>query len=190
MRNIRFFSIDRCRDDLFNYPCIDSNGLVFADKRICIFDEESLINPDIFSKAGGTVFINPSNKETSFSNVGIIAPNTRGQDTEDSYFDILNYYIEHLQLLIHKQKGLAGFKHILVVLPVESDKCSTKLNKMAFYSVYGLIKGLGEMYARYGLYINGLILPTDTVVKNKTDIWIKFLTMDNSNNIVGQVIKI
>ena len=134
--------------------------------------------------------MNPSRNETSFSNVGIIAPNTYGQDTEDSYFDILNYYIEHLQLLIHKQKGIAGFKHILVVLPAESDKCSTKLNKMAFYSIYGLIKGLGEMYAQYGLYINGLMLPTESVVENQTNMWIRFLATDNSNNIVGQVIKI
>lgn len=189
MKKIRLFSIERCPDNNFKYPCVDSNTDFLAGKNVCIFDESGLIKKEWFFKSDATLKYNPSNDETSFAQVGIICPCVIENDDREAYFKILDYYISLLQLLIYKMKWTNDFSHIVVVLPAESDVYSTSLSRMAFYSIYGLIKGVAETNAPYGVYINGIILSKDydeDVLKD----WVTFLSSDNANNIIGQLFKI
>lgn len=185
MKNIKI-STDGCADYLFDYPCIDSNDKYLKGKKISLFTSGNDICQSWFIEKGGMVFQNPQDRDVSFTNIGIVCPNVVNHDTENDYFEILNYYVEKLQLLVHKMKGLNGFKHLIVVLPSCSNECSTSYTRMAYYAIYGLIKGLGKIYAPYGLFINGIVL-------NKVDkqLYLKdrvlYLSSDNSCNTVGQV---
>lgn len=189
MKNIHFITIDGCNDMLFNYPYIDSNSRYLQGKTICAFDNNQIIKESWFTELGGAIYTNPLNDETSFADVGIITPVMPSEDSEEGYYEIIDYYVEKLQLLIHRQKSSDVFNHILVILPSHSDECSTSLRRMAYYAIYGLIKGLGETNAQYGVFINGIILGED----NNQDLlkqWTTFLCSDNANNIIGQIIKL
>lgn len=189
MKNIHFITTDGCNDKLFNYPCVNSNSQFLQGKKVCVFDNYDIVEESWFTDLGGMFFLNPSNDDISFANIGVIAPVIPSEDSEEGYYEIIDYYVEKLQLLIHKQKGSGGFNHILVLLPSHSDECSTSLCRMAYYAIYGLIKGLGETNAKYGIFINGIILGED----NNQDLlkqWTIFLCSDNTNNIVGQIIKL
>ena len=63
------------------------------------------------------------------------------------------------------------FNHLLFVLPPYADEYSCELDRMAYYAITGLVAGLGKMYAPRSIFVN-------------------YLVSDNSNNIVGQNIKL
>lgn len=191
MKNIYLLTTDGCNDKLFNYPCVDLNSYFLQGKQVCVFDNNSIINKSWFTELGGSIILNPSNKDTSYAEIGIIAPPAviQSEDDEKEYYEIIDYYVEKLQLLINKQKGTGGYNHVLVILPPHSDECGTSLKRMAYYAVYGLIKGLGAINAQYGVFINGIILgesENDELLKY----WTTILCSDNANNIVGQIIKL
>lgn len=189
MKNRYFYTSEGCLEKLLDYPCLDSNTRIFQGKKASVFDTNEMVRTEWLSSLGAEVTVNPTNKETSFSNIGIISQIAIKENSEEGYFKVLDYYIPLLQLLIHKMKGLSGFNHIVVILPQGSDKCGTSLCQMAAYSVYGLIKGLGELYAPYGLFINAIVLNEDSDESNFRDMLV-LLCSDNSNNIVGQVFSI
>lgn len=188
MKNIRFIQKEVYNDKLFDYPCINSNSRFLQNKKVCIFDTDNIVNTEWFTELGTDVLINPDNGNVSFFNIGIVAPIKANTDDDKGYYQIIDYYIETLQLFIHKLKDMPGFNHIVVILPEHSDEYSTSLIQMAYYAVYGLIKGLGERYAPYGLFINGIILNKDP--RKGLQNWLFLLSSDNSNNIVGQVFKL
>ena len=116
--------------------------------------------------------------------IAVVMPNN-GHD----YYEVLDYYIHTLQKLVLSMKSKHNFKHLIVVLPPKSDEYSTELPKMAHYSIYGLIKGLGKMYAPYSLLVNGIILNENDPIKNLQE-RILYLASDNSCNTVGQIFKL
>ena len=81
-----------------------------------------------------------------------------------------------------------SFHHIVVMLPQESNVPSVKLNMMAYYAIYGLVKGLGELYAPKGIFVNGL-MPSKNISSIASE-WLSFLLSNNSNNIVGEIVSL
>lgn len=184
MKNFFLFTQDKIERRWFKYPCVDANGRFLTGKKVCVFGNSGLIDLDFLNDLGAEVLINPDNKSTSFSNIGIVLLPTVTQSGENLYFEILDYYIQTLKLLVHKQKSIEGFKHIVVCLPKDVEQWSTEYDKLAYYAIYGLVKGLGAQYAKNGLFINGIkISDFDDITKR----YIQLLVSDNSCNIVGQV---
>ena len=188
MKNFRI-KVDGCKDSMFDYPCVDANSNYLLGKKISIITSNEIVDPSWFEGVGAMVLINPENKDTSFTNVGIVMPCSVISDNEEGYYQVMDYYIQTLQLFVHKQKTLPGFKHLIVVLPAKSDEYSTSLIRMAYYAVYGLVKGLGKMYGPYGLFVNGIILNENNPQKNLQD-RLLLMASDNSCNIIGQVFKL
>lgn len=60
---------------------------------------------------------------------------------------------------------------------------------MAYYAITGLVAGLGKMYAPRSIFVNSVILNDNLDIFLVSD-WIAYLVSDNSNNIVGQNIKL
>ena len=109
MKNIYLLTTDGCNDKLFNYPCVDLNSYFLQGKQVCVFDNNSIVNKSWFTELGGSIILNPSNKDTSYAEIGIIAPPAviQSEDDEKEYYEIIDYYVEKLQLLINcKQKVL------------------------------------------------------------------------------------
>lgn len=180
---------DICSDKMFEYPCFNSNTNFLDGKKISVFGNNSEDIVAYLKRNNANVTSNPSNKDTSFSQIGIVLPQKVTEDTEIGYYKILDYYVETLQLLIHKLTGVGEFTHIVVLLPPHSDEIGTTFLQMAYYAVYGLVKGLGEINAPRRVFINGII-PSENTEKDILYKWICLLSSNNSNNIVGQVIKL
>lgn len=182
-----YFEKEKIEKRLFKYPCVDTNSLFLSDKTICVFGNNDCTPISSLENLGARILFNPENKDTSFSDIGIVFPPKTTKQGEELYFEILDYFVEILQLLVHKQKSVGGYKHIVVILPPEANKYSTEYDMMAYYAIYGLTKGLGKRYGEFGLFVNGLI----TNLSNPKAIeYIRFLVSDNACNIVGQVIEI
>ena len=153
-------------------------------RTVAIYDNDSIIKPEWFSKYGAEVLINPSDDEMAKAKIAVVMPND-GKD----YYGVLDYYVHTLQKLVRSMKSKHNFKHIIVVLPPKSDEYSTDLTRMANYAIYGLIKGLGRLYAQYSLFVNGIILNEEDPLKILQE-RIVYLSSDNSCNTVGQVYKL
>ncbi len=189
MKNYRLYVKDTCSDKMFEYPFFNSNTNFLEGKKICVFGDNFEDIVAFFNSNNANVASNPTNKECSISQIGVVLPQTVNEDTETGYYQILDYYVETLQLLIRNMTGVAGFSHIVVVLPAHSDEMRTSLIQMAYYAVYGLIKGLGELNAPRRIFINGIIISED-LKKDTYYSWVSFLSSNNSNNVVGQVFKL
>lgn len=188
MKNIYLFSQDKIEKRWFKYPCVDTNSKFLSERKICVFGDTDQFRYSILEEFGAKLIINPENKECSFTNGGIILPPKTEKKGKELYFEILDYYIQILKLLTHKQKSVEGYKHIIVFLPEESNKCSVDFDRLAFFAVYGLIKGLGMQYAPNGLFINGIM--SSNYNEERTFNYIRFLLSDNSCNIVGQIFEL
>lgn len=183
MRKI-YLKEDKWSDHLFRYPCKDPNSRQLENRTAAIFDTNNIIKPEWLSDFGAEVVMNPSDDELSKAKIAIVMPNNARD-----YYGVLDYYIQLLQKLVRNMKSKHNFKHIIMVLPPKSDECSTELHRMALYSVYGLVKGLGKMYAQNCLYVNGIILNSEDPAKYLQD-RIVYLASDNSCNTIGQVFKL
>jgi len=188
MKNI-ILEIEHCDNQLLQYPCVDSNDFFLIDKKISLFSNDDLIDSSWFENKGAKVNKNPSDKESSFSNIGIVCPLQNSEDSEKGYYSVFDYYIKKIQLLIHKQKGTPGFKHLIIVLPSQSDECGFSYDRMAYYALSGLVKGLAKIYGENSIFINGIILNDNNNIDSLRQV-ILYLSSDNSNNTVGQLFKI
>lgn len=184
MKSIYLFQKEICSDHLFKYPCKDPNSKHLERRTVAIYDSSFVIQPEWFTEYGAHIVVNPSDEEMAKAKIAVIMPNY-GKE----YYEVLDYYVNHLQKLILSMKDKHNFKHIIVVLPPKSDEFSTELPRMAHYAVYGLIKGLGRMYAKNSLYVNGVILNEEEPLKFLKERVI-YLASDNSCNTVGQVFKL
>lgn len=184
MKNIYLLKEESCRDYLFRYPCKDANSNHLAKRIVAIYDNNNIVKAEWFVKYGAEVIVNPSDEEMSKAKIAIVMPNYG-----NSYYDVLDYYVQHLQKLARSMKLKHNFKHIIVVLPPKSDEYDTELPRMAHYAIYGLIKGLGKMYAQYSLFVNGIILNDENPLKYLQD-RLLYLASDNSCNTVGQIFKL
>ncbi len=184
MRNFYLFKSESCSDNLLKYPCREPNGLFLENRTVAIFDTFDIVNPIWFSKYGADVIVNPSDEEMTKAKIAVLMPNY-GKD----YYEVLDYYVHHLQKLVRSMKGKHNYKHVIVVLPAGADIYSTELPSLAHYAVSGLIKGLGKLYAPFNLYVNGIILNESDTQKYLQE-YILYLASDNSCNTVGQIIKL
>lgn len=184
MKRIYFLQIETCLDHLFKYPCKESNSRHLEKRTVAIYDNDSVVKPEWFTEYGAEVLINPSDEEMTKAKIAVIMPNNG-----KSYYEVLDYYIQHLQKLVRAMKNKHNFKHIIVVLPAKSDEYSSELSRMASYSIYGLIKGLGKIYAQYSIFVNGIILNEEDSLKFLQE-RVVYLASDNSCNTVGQVFKL
>lgn len=184
MKKIYIFQKETCLDHLFIYPCKDPNNRYLERRTVAIYDNNSIIKPEWFTEYGADVFMNPSDEEMAKAKIAVLMPNSG-----EGYYEVLDYYIQHLQNLVRSMKNKHNFKHIIVVLPAKSDEYSTELTRMASYAIYGLIKGLGRLNAQYSLFVNGIILNEEDPLKYLHE-RIVYLASDNSCNTVGQVYKL
>ncbi len=189
MNNYRLYVKDACSDKMFEYPCFNSNTNFLEGKKVSVFGDECEDIVSYLKRLNANVTLNPSNKETSFSQIGLVFPKIVNEDTDVGYYQTLDYYVETLQLLIHKLSGIDEFTHIVVILPFHSDEIGSNLLQMANYAVGGLVKGLGEINAPRHVFINGII-PSESTRKEMLNNWVRFLSSNNSNNIVGQLFKL
>ena len=184
MKSVYFYRKESCSNQLFQYPCKEPNSRHLEKRTVAIFDTTGIVQKEWFSDYGANVLVNPSDEELKKAKIAVVMPNNG-----TSYYDVLDYYVQLLQKLIRFLKAKHNFKHIIVVLPPKSDECCTELPRMAHYSIYGLIKGLGKTYAANSLFVNGIILNSEDPLKFLQDRMI-YLASDNSCNTVGQIFKL
>lgn len=184
MKNRYLLKEEYCLDHLFKYPCKDPNSRHLEKRTVAIYDRNAIVEPEWFMQHGADVLVNPSDEEMSKAKIAVIMPNMG-----NGYYEVLDYYVQLLQKLLRSMKDKHNFKHIIVILPAKSDEYSTELSRMAYYAVYGLIKGLGKMYAKNSLFVNGIILNEESSIKYLED-RVVYLASDNSCNTVGQVFKL
>lgn len=187
MKRIDFCVKESCSDALFSYPCVDANSKHLSKRITSIYGEDRIIQNDWIKELGGTIA--ETEEEKAKAKIAIVCPNKISKLGEDLYYEVLDYYIETLQFLVSNMKSKHNFKHIVVILPSKSDETSTEFDRMAYYAIYGLVKGLGKTYAQYNLYVNGIILNSldpNLYLKER----IQYLISDNSCNTVGQIFKL
>ena len=93
-------------------------------------------------------------------------------------------------MMVHRMSDQpTTFNHLLFVLPPYADEYSCELDRMDYYDITGLVSGLGKMYAPRSIFVNSVILNDNLDIFLVSD-WIAYLVSDNSNNIVGQNIKL
>lgn len=182
-------------DTLFEYPMVDPNTDYLSGKTIAVItDDNDKWSPcleSIITKGANLIFSTEEGYDSTLYG-GIIFPPTISDKSNptDAYYKILEHYIFNAQSLIKSMKrDKKSFKHILFVLPAHSDEYSTELDKMAYYAVYGLVKGLGEIYGPQAVFVNGLMLD-ETVNNELVSEWASFLISTNANNIIGEIIKL
>lgn len=187
------------RDILYQYPCINPLSGYLKEKEIWVLNaipahEDMLIK---IKALGGEVKVYDHYEyihDTRQPSGGIILPPSfsREDNTVDAYYGIMDYYIKFSQMMVHKMSGLdrnSPFRHLLLVLPFGSSQCSSMLGGMAYYAMTGLVAGLGKMYGNKGLFCAGLELGENTSHELVSE-WISYLMSDNSNNTIGELIKL
>lgn len=189
MKNRYFFSKEVCSENLLVYPCKDPNDVPLAKRVVAIYDDGEIVDDIWFSELGAKVYRNPNDEECKKAKIAILAPFHVDGKEETNYYQVLDYYIQKLQYLIKMMKNKHNFKHIIVLLPSHSDECSSKYHRMAYYAIFGLIKGLGKIYASKALFVNGIILNPVESQRNLKE-RIQYLSCDNSCNTVGQIFKL
>ena len=182
-------------DTLFEYPMVDPNTDYLRGKTIAVItDDIDKWSPCLESiRAKGSTLISASQDDNEKKIYGgIIFPPTINDyaNSTDAYYKILEHYIFNAQYLIKRMNNnRESFKHVLIVLPAHSDEYSTELDGMAYYAVYGLVKGLGELYGPNAIFVNGLMLNESDSFEMASE-WASFLISTNANNIIGEIIKI
>ena len=187
MINFKFYQKEIVNEKLFEYPCVDSNGRFLDCRKTIAFNTGGYINTSKLEALGAEVYIDPQNLDMAYPRIGIVAPIEINETNEKAYYQILDYYIHTLQTITHKMGASKGYNHIVVLLPPGANQCHSDLEGMAYYAVYGLIQGLGAIYAPKGIFINGIVLSEINNVELTTD-WTAYLASDNACNMVGQVI--
>lgn len=111
-------------------------------------------------------------------------------DSRGEYYRILYHYIKFAQMMVLKMSEQSSvFHHLIFVYPSGADRYSCKLQNMAYYALTGLTAGLGKIYAPKSTIINGLIIG-ETTEDSQLIEWIEYLVSNNSNNLIGQNIKL
>ena len=186
MKSFHLFHKEVCPEELLVYPCKDANIKPLVRRTASIFTSEPLVQAEWMKELGAEVFVNPSDDEVTKTKIAIVLPNEITQTDESAYYEVLDYYFLILQKLVHLMKDKHNFKHIIVLLPAHSNEFSTSYSRMAYYAIYGLIQGLGRLYAAKNLFVNGIIMNENNPQKNLKE-RIQYLSADNSCNTVGQV---
>jgi hypothetical protein len=187
MIEINLFNKKIIEDFLFEYPLVDPNSEYLKNKEILILGEiEDDILEEVKLKKANLIRLDSFNGDT-IPYGAILAP-VQGDDSCEGYYKIIDYYILNLQKIIKVMQREKSFHHIVVMLPQESNVPSVKLNMMAYYAIYGLVKGLGELYAPKGIFVNGL-MPSKNISSIASE-WLSFLLSNNSNNIVGEIVSL
>ena len=158
-------NVENYNEHLFHYPCINPIGKYLENKIVWV------LNDNVF----------PPKQLTD---------NVPSGDTQEEYYRIMEHYIHFSQMMVHRMSDQpTTFNHLLFVLPPYADEYSCELDRMAYYAITGLVAGLGKMYAPRSIFVNSVILNDNLDIFLVSD-WIAYLVSDNSNNIVGQNIKL
>ena len=182
-------------DTLFEYPMVDPNSNYLDGKNIVVVTDNNdkwNVCLDSLKSKGADLEIGIQESCSGSLYGGIIfPPSIDGKESDtDKYYRILEHYIFNAQKLIKcLGKNNKTFRHVLFVLPAHSDEYSTELDQMAYYAVYGLVKGLGEIYGPKAIFVNGLML-NEKVQNEMASEWASFLISTNANNIIGEIIKL
>lgn len=189
----------KINDSILRIPCINTSLNQFSSKEVWALCEQNefLEIIDSLKKTGANIqvydhyeYIHSAIKP----NCGLIFPPcvSIDDDSIEAYYKVIDYYFKFLQMITHKMyvsKSDNVLGHLIIVLPCGSSNFSNKLAGMAYFSISGLIKGLAKMYADKGIVCCGLELGT-THSKELLTEWICFLSSENSNNIIGDLIKL
>lgn len=181
MKNYTFFKTDYFEEKLFDYPCVDANTEYLKGNKATFIGCEGYVDISAFEKKGAQIL----NNHSADSSICVVAPPIVTKEDEAAYYDILDYYVLTIQKAVNNMLNRDGFNHLVVLLPCESDKTSTDLKRMAYYAVFGLVKGLALRYAPKGLFVNGIVMSEKPNVEQITE-WALYLSSNNSNNTVGQ----
>lgn len=182
---------------LFNYPMESMHSL--SGRTSCILNDDANFDSCIESlRNRGVKVISCKTIEDVpdgiCPEIAIVFPpkNVAVVDTDsrDEYYRIMYHYVKFAQrMVIIMGQYPDVFHHLIFVLPYGSDQCSCKLRDMAYYALTGLTAGLGKTYAPESIIVQGLILGENTQ-STELAFWMEYLVSNNSNNIVGQNIKL
>lgn len=191
MKNIYILKVEECSESLLTYPCKDPNSLPLDSQTVVLCDKCKIIKSEWLKELGATVYVKDEldGEKVDNCSIGIITPETFMKSGEEVFHEVLDFYISTIQVFIKHLKNLQNIKHLIVILPARSDEYSTEFSRMAYYAIYGLIRGLGKMYATNNLYVNGIILNEKDPLKNLKE-RIQYLASNNSCNTVGQIFKL
>jgi hypothetical protein len=201
MKEYTFIKKDSYNELLFRYPCVSPVGKYMEGSSVWVLNDNELNNRYLVDAITSGIKTKTLHKMEYIHNEPtpqaaiIFPPSCKEQEDpkcyyEEEYYRIMNHYIHFTQMMVHKMSGVGNeFHHLLFVLPPNANQYSAKLRGMAYYALNGLVEGLGKMYAPKGIFVNGLILNNE-VDEQLTSEWITFLISNNSNNIVGQNIKL
>lgn len=196
MKDIRLFNITRYKDMLFKYPCVSPLSDYLRGTNVYVLDETgdyASCLESIIAKGGNVITISkPEDADIRGDHgVGIIMPpGVKYEDSEETYYHILDYYIHFAQRFVKQMKHCReGFPHLIVVVPYGADRYSTRLSDMALYAVTGMIGGLAREYGPQGIVVNGLMFG-DQLHTDSVSHWLQFLASGNANNILGDVVKL
>lgn len=181
---------------LFDYPCVNPLSSYLKNKSIWVFydsDINSIYIEKIKEKDGDLYLLDKHNYKSAKGSpdIAIIFPPDINYNNDDitSYYAILNYYIERIQIILTKTADNRKMLHLLIAFPYNSCEFSTKLASMAYYSISGLVKGLAHTYTNKGLHVCGIVLEKDEK-RNVYSEWINYIISNNANNLVGEIIQL
>lgn len=182
---------------LFDYPMENQNCL--SDRKAYILNDNTDFEPCIKYLEEKGIKIQNFTSTESISNevspeIAIVFPPKNitnvDIDSRDEYYRILFHYIKFAQLMINNMSKQSDiYHHLIFIFPHNADHYSSKLGDMAYYALTGLIGGLGKIYASQLIIVNGLIMG-NKILDNQLTTWIEYLVSNNSNNLVGQNIKL
>ena len=194
-------NVENYNELLFHYPCINPIGKYLENKIVWVLNDNESNTKYLRSivEAGAKIenILEIDLLCSVFTpEIAIVFPpkqltdNVPSGDTQEEYYRIMEHYIHFSQMMVHRMSDQpTTFNHLLFVLPPYADEYSCELDRMAYYAITGLVAGLGKMYAPRSIFVNSVILNDNLDIFLVSD-WIAYLVSDNSNNIVGQNIKL
>ena len=164
-------NVENYNEHLFHYPCINPIGKYLENKIVWVLNDNESNTKYLRSivEAGAKIenILEIDLLCSVFTpEIAIVFPpkqltdNVPSGDTQEEYYRIMEHYIHFCEL-----------------------------DRMAYYAITGLVAGLGKMYAPRSIFVNSVILNDNLDIFLVSD-WIAYLVSDNSNNIVGQNIKL
>ncbi len=190
MSNVYFLKIEKGKIplDWFEYPCEEIGKKILKHRTLCLYGIDEGMKHEL-----GNLFIlhypgcHIKYDWTNCTDLIVFPTNCEIlEDSYNSYYEEFHYYHDVTLSFLHENKCA---RNLILLLPIDADKCSTNYRKMADYAIIGFGEGLSKQYVAKG--INTYVVLWDRNVNRKSLFEILlYLLSNNSNHLVAKTIKI
>lgn len=174
--------------DRFEYPCEKIEEGFLKGRTLCLYGMDEEMKSEL-----GKLFRRHHPEcdmlEGWTNCTDLIVLPTNGEvngESYESYYQELHYYHDVVLSFLYENRSA---KNVILLLPLDSNKCSTNYKRMADYAIIGFGEGISKQYAAKGINTYVVLLDKDMSKKSLFKMLL-YLLSRNSNHLVAKTIEL